>query len=109
MYKLKMGNLNTKRVNVEVKEEDILKEVVIVDSVDDSECGLVEKVTTKREVILNDFKTLLQQNYGNMDAHNKRIVDIFCHDTLEKGFQQMCLHPETGEPLTYSQLRMLYG
>ncbi len=101
-----MGNLNTKRVNVEVKEEeDILKEVVI----DDSECGLVEKVTTKKEVILNDFKNLLEQNYGNMDANNKRIVDIVCHDTLEKGFQQMCLHPETGEPLTYSQLRMLYG
>lgn len=104
-----MGNLNTKRVNVEVKEEDILKEVVIDDSVDESDCSVVEKVTTKREVILNDFKTLLQQNYGNMDANNKRIVDIVCHDTLEKGFQQICLHPETGEPLTYSQLRMLYG
>lgn len=47
--------------------------------------------------------------YEGMDDNNKKAYNIFKTKGTDKAIEHMFKHPETGKPLSYSEMRSFYG
>jgi hypothetical protein len=47
--------------------------------------------------------------YNDMDKHNKNAMDILATKGFDAAIEHMFIHPQTGKPMSYSQMRELYG
>ena len=47
--------------------------------------------------------------YNDMDKNNKNAMDILATKGFDAAIEHMFIHPQTGKPMSYSQMRELYG
>lgn len=47
--------------------------------------------------------------YDQMDDNNKKAVEIWTTQGIDKAIEHMFTHPETGDPINYSEMRSMYG
>jgi hypothetical protein len=69
------------------------------------------KMDTKvKETLIEIGKGIVpQQLINNMDANNKTAANIMNTKGMEAAVEHMFKHPETGKPMTYSEMRYYYG
>jgi hypothetical protein len=47
--------------------------------------------------------------YHSMDINNQKIINIMAEKGEKAAINQMFKHPENGRPMSYSEMRMIYG
>jgi hypothetical protein len=69
------------------------------------------KMDTKvKETLIEIGKGIVpQQLINNMDVNNKTAANIMNTKGMEAAVEHMFKHPETGKPMTYSEMRYYYG
>jgi len=67
--------------------------------------ALFEEITKDNETTLIPKASLKQ----NMDTNNSKIIDIWRTQGTKAAIHNMFTHPETGKPLSYSEMRSFYG
>lgn len=69
------------------------------------------KMDTKvKETLIEIGKGIVpQQLINNMDVNNKTAANIMNTKGMEAAIEHMFKHPETGKPMTYSEMRYYYG
>ena len=71
----------------------------------------ISKMDTKlKETLIEIGKGIVpQQLINNMDVNNKTAANIMNTKGMEAAVEHMFKHPETGKPMTYSEMRYYYG
>ena len=69
------------------------------------------KMDTKvKETLIEIGKGIVpQQLINNMDVNNKTAANIMNTKGMEAAVEHMFKHPETGKPMSYSEMRYYYG
>ena len=71
----------------------------------------ISKMDTKlKETLIEIGKgNIPPQIINNMDANNKTAANIMNTKGMEAAVEHMFKHPETGKPMSYSEMRYYYG
>lgn len=64
-----------------------------------------QSITVTKEMVNN----IIDENLEKMDDRNKQAAQILKTGDMMSAVKHMFTHPRTGKPMTYSQMRDLYG
>jgi hypothetical protein len=111
LSRMKMLNIDIKLINKQKFEE-----VIQNNFVENNETFKLNTLTLEEHIDNicnpNDIKgwgkSITSYN-DNMDKHNKEAVDIISTGDIKKTIEYMFKHEETGNQLTYSEMRERYG
>jgi len=85
-----------------------LVDIETITLVDTETTTLVDTETTQED----DTEPNCDTNflfYDQMDDNNKKAVEIWTTQGVDKAIEHMFTHPETGDPINYSEMRSMYG
>ena len=54
-------------------------------------------------------KQIIEEFYNDMDNNNKKAMDVMATQGMDAAVKHMFTHPKTGKPMTYGEMRSLYG
>ena len=65
----------------------------------------IELKDLKKEDVVN----VIQKNIHKMDTHNATAANLISQGNINQAVKDMFTDKKTGEPLSYSEMRWLYG
>lgn len=54
-------------------------------------------------------KQIVGKFYNDMDSNNQKAMDVMATQGMDAAVKHMFTHPKTGKPMTYGEMRSLYG